>query len=152
MQENNSIGYYIMNTNKLMGRYIISNFEEKAKLRISPMQVMIMNYLLKNQNKIIVQQDICDTFNLRRSTVSGILNTMEKNKIIIRKSSKTDPRKKEIKLTKLFIDNTNKIEKKFTEVETILEHDFTEEEKQLLISLLKKLSGNLIEEEKKKDV
>lgn len=152
MQENNSIGYHIMNTNKLMGRYIISNFEEKAKLRISPMQVMIMNYLLKNQNKIIVQQDICDTFNLRRSTVSGILNTMEKNKIIIRKSSKTDPRKKEIKLTKLFIDNTNKIEKKFTEVETILEHDFTEEEKQLLISLLKKLSGNLIEEEKKKDV
>ena len=152
MQESNSIGYHIMNTNKLMGRYIISNFEEKAHLRISPMQVMIMNYLLKNRNKIIVQQDICDTFNLRRSTVSGILNTMEKNKIIIRKSSKTDPRKKEIKLTKLFIDNTNKIEKKFVEVETILEHDFTEEEKQLLISLLKRLSGNLIEEEKKKDV
>ncbi len=78
MQDNNSIGYYIMNTNKLMGRYVIKNFEKKSKYRISPMQVMIMKYLLKNQNKKIFQQDICDTFNLRRSTVSGILTTMEK--------------------------------------------------------------------------
>ena len=152
MQENNSIGYYIINTNKLIGRYIISNFEHKLNCKISPMQVMIMNYLLNNQKKIVVQQDICNTFNLRRSTVSGIVKTMEKNNIIIRNESKEDPRKKEIRLTKVFIENTNKIKKEFTDVETILESNFTAEEKALLISLLKKLSGNLIEEEKKKNV
>ena len=37
-------------------------------------------------------------------------------------------------------------------LESILEQDFTLEEKSELIRLLKKLAGNLIEEERKKDV
>lgn len=152
MQDNNSIGYYIMNTNKLMGRYVIKNFEKKSKYRISPMQVMIMKYLLKNQNKKIFQQDICDTFNLRRSTVSGILTTMEKNAIIIRKVAREDPRKNEIKLTKMFVNNTKEVSAELMNLESILEQDFTLEEKAELIRLLKKLEGNLIEEERKKDV
>lgn len=152
MQDNNSIGYYIMNTNKLMGRYVIKNFEKKSKYRISPMQVMIMKYLLKNQNKKIFQQDICDTFNLRRSTVSGILTTMEKNAIIIRKVAREDPRKNEIKLTKMFVNNTKEVSAELMDLESILEQDFTLEEKTELIRLLKKLEGNLIEEERKKDV
>ena len=152
MQDNNSIGYYIMNTNKLMGRYVIKNFEKKSKYRISPMQVMIMKYLLKNQNKKIFQQDICDTFNLRRSTVSGILTTMEKNAIIIRKVAREDPRKNEIKLTKMFVNNTKEVSAELMNLEIILEQDFTLEEKAELIRLLKKLEGNLIEEERKKDV
>ena len=152
MQDNNSIGYYIMNTNKLMGRYVIKNFEKKSKYRISPMQVMIMKYLLKNQNKRIFQQDICDTFNLRRSTVSGILTTMEKNAIIIRKVAREDPRKNEIKLTKMFVNNTKEVSAELMNLESILEQDFTLEEKAELIRLLKKLEGNLIEEERKKDV
>ena len=53
MQENNSIGYHIFNTEKLIGRYILSKFDKQARHRISPMQVMIMKYLLKNQNKKI---------------------------------------------------------------------------------------------------
>ena len=152
MQDNNSIGYYIMNTNKLMGRYVIKNFEKKSKYRISPMQVMIMKYLLKNQNKKIFQQDICDTFNLRRSTVSGILTTMEKNAIIIRKVAREDPRKNEIKLTKMFVNNTKEVSAELMNLESILEQDFTLEDKAELIRLLKKLEGNLIEEERKKDV
>lgn len=116
------------------------------------MQVMIMKYLLKNQNKKIFQQDICDTFNLRRSTVSGILTTMEKNTIIIRKVASEDPRKNEIKLTKTFVNNTKKVSAELMNLESILEQDFTLEEKFELIRLLKKLAGNLIEEERKKDV
>ena len=152
MQDNNSIGYYIMNTNKLIGRYVIKTFEKKSKCRISLMQVMIMKYLLKNQNKKIFQQDICDAFNLRRSTVSGILTTMEKNTIIIRKVESEDPRKNEIKLTKTFVNNTKKVSAELMNLESILEQDFTLEEKSELIRLLKKLAENLIEEERKKDV
>ena len=152
MQENNSIGYYIINTDKLIGRYILDKFDKKARHRISPMQVMIMNYLLKNQNKKVFQQDICDTFNLRRSTVSGILTTMEKNDIIRRKVDTEDPRKNEIKLTEVFLSNTKKISLELINLESILEQNFTLEEKEELIRLLKKLAGNLIKEERKKNV
>ena len=117
MQENNSIGYHIINTDKLIGRYILDKFDKKARHRISPMQVMIMNYLLKNQNKKVFQQDICDTFNLRRSTVSGILTTMEKNDIIRRKVDAEDPRKNEVKLTKIFINNTKRVSNELVKME-----------------------------------
>ena len=152
MQENNSIGYHIINTDKLIGRYILDKFNKKAQHRVSPMQVMIMNYLLKNQNKKIFQQDICDTFNLRRSTVSGILTTMEKNGILIRKVASEDPRKNEIKLTEVFLSNTKKVSLELINLESILEQNFTLEEKEELIRLLKKLAGNLIKEERKKNV
>lgn len=151
MQENNSIGYHIINTDKLIGRYILGKFDKKARHRVSPMQVMIMNYLLKTKGKVF-QQDICDTFNLIRSTVSGILTTMEKNDIIVRIPSASDPRKKEIKLTKVFIANTKKVSYEFKKMESILEQNFTLEEKSELIRLLSKLEGNLIKEERKKNV
>ena len=152
MQENNSIGYHIVNAEKLIGRYILDKFNKKAQHRVSPMQVMIMKYLLKNQNKKIFQQDICDTFNLRRSTVSGILTTMEKNDIIIRKVARDDPRKNEIKLTEIFVNNTKKVSSELRNLESLLEQNFTRKEKDELIRLLKKLEGNLMEEERKKDV
>ena len=151
MQENNTIGYHIVNTEKLIGRYILDKFNKKAQHRVSPMQVMIMKYLLKNQNKKIFQQDICDTFNLRRSTVSGILTTMEKNNIIIRKVAREDPRKNEIKLTKIFVNNAKEVSCELINLESLLEQNFTQEEKDELIRLLKKLEGNLMEEERKKD-
>lgn len=152
MQENNSIGYHIINTDKLIGRYILDKFDKKARHRISPMQVMIMNYLLKNQNKKVFQQAICDTFNLRRSTVSGILTTMEKNDIIRRKVDTEDPRKNEVKLTKIFINNTKRVSNELVKMESILEQNFTQEEKKELIRLLQKLEGNLIKEERNKNV
>lgn len=152
MQENNSIGYHIVNAEKLIGRYILDKFNKKAQHRVSPVQVMIMKYLLKNQNKKIFQQDICDAFNLRRSTVSGILTTMEKNNIIIRNVASDDPRKNEIKLTKTFVSNTKKISVELKNLESLLEQNFTQEEKDELIRLLQKLEGNLMKEERKKDV
>ena len=113
---------------------------------------MIMKYLLKNQESLVFQQDICDTFNLRRSTVSGMLTTMEKNGILIRKVASEDPRKNEIKLTEVFLSNTKKISLELINLESILEQNFTLEEKEELIRLLKKLAGNLIKEERKKNV
>ena len=152
MQENNSIGYHIINTDKLIGRYIFGKFAKKARYRVSPMQVMITNYLLKTKERQVFQQDICDTFNLRRSTVSGILTTMEKNDIIIRKSALEDPRKNEVRLTKVFINNTKRVSNELVKIESILEQNFTQEEKEELIRLLSKLEGNLINEERKKNV
>lgn len=152
MQDNNSIGYYIINTDKLIGRYMWAKCDNKTRHRVSPMQIMIMNYLLKNQDMPVFQQDICDTFNLRRSTVSGILTTMEKNDIIVRMMSLDDPRKNEIKLTKTFITNTKKIQNDINSLETVLVKNFTASEKSELIRLLQKLAGNLIEEERNKNV
>ncbi len=52
----------------------------------------------------------------------------------------------------MFVNNTKEVSAELMNLESILEQDFTLEEKAELIRLLKKLEGNLIEEERKKDV
>ena len=93
---------------------------------------------------------------MSRQHLSAVLTpdgkpSVEKN-TIIRKVASEDPRKNEIKLTKTFVNNTKKVSAELMNLESILEQDFTLEEKSELIRLLKKLAENLIEEERKKDV
>ena len=52
----------------------------------------------------------------------------------------------------MFLSNTKKISLELINLESILEQNFTLEEKEELIRLLKKLAGNLIKEERKKNV
>ena len=148
MQENNSIGYHIVNAEKLIGRYILDKFNKKAQHRVSPVQVMIMKYLLKNQNKKIFQQDICDAFNLRRSTVSGILTTMEKNNIIIRENVKDDNKSKEIKLTDDVYKRANDLVKELKELDLELLKDVNKEDLEVFMRVLKNIQDNLKEERK----
>ena len=77
---------------------------------------------------------------------------MEKNDIIRRKVDTEDPRKNEVKLTKIFINNTKRVSNELVKMESILEQNFTQEEKKELIRLLQKLEGNLIKEERNKNV
>ena len=77
---------------------------------------------------------------------------MEKNDIIRRKVDTEDPRKNEVKLTKIFINNTKRVSNELVKMESILEQNFTQEEKKELIRLLQKLEGNLIKQERNKNV
>lgn len=61
-------------------------------------QVRIVNYLVDNYDKDICQKDIENFTNYGKVTVSGILDTLEKKKIIERIPSVEDGRKKYVKL------------------------------------------------------
>ena len=55
---------------------------------ISPVQLKILHYLLMHSKDIVFQRDIEKAIDYRRSTTSGILNTMEKNNLIKNSSSR----------------------------------------------------------------
>ena len=65
----------------------------------NPMQFKIMKYLLVNSNNVVYQKDLEEITNTRKSTLSGVLDTMEKNNIIKRINSENDLRKNRIVLT-----------------------------------------------------
>ena len=65
----------------------------------NPMQFKIMKYLLINSEKVVYQKDLEEITNTRKSTLSGVLDTMEKNNIIRRVNSEDDLRKRRIILT-----------------------------------------------------
>ena len=68
---------------------------------LTPMQRHILNYiLLETLHRDIYQKNLEEEFQVRKSTVSGILNLIEKNGFIYRESVKEDARLKRILPTK----------------------------------------------------
>lgn len=67
----------------LLSRKICNNYGKVNNYT----QVQIIDYLLKNEEKDVYQKDFECILNIRKSTISGILDTMEKNNIIKRSSN-----------------------------------------------------------------
>ncbi len=113
------------------------------KMSLTHTQARILRFLFTNQDKIIYQSDIEKEVSVRRSTISGILDTMEKNNLIIRKASIDDARKKEIALTINSLNKHKEIEKKIAKFEDTLLKGITKEEKESFFKIIDKLKENL---------
>lgn len=74
----------------------INTFAGKYGLTGTQIQII---YYLANSHDNVYQRDIEKEFNIRRSTATNILKTMEKNNLIWRKSVKSDSRLKRIILS-----------------------------------------------------
>ena len=68
----------------------------KQSMPLGLTQVKIIEYLIKNEHTY--QKDLEKNLKLSRATISCVLKTMEKNKIIERCSNESDARSKEVKL------------------------------------------------------
>lgn len=118
-------------------------FKDINKRKLTNTQIRILKYLFDNKDTIVYQNDIEKEVLLRRSTISGILNTMEKNNLIKKFQSKTDARKKEVALTSYSLNKHKEIENKIADIEKILLKGITYEEQKSLIKVLNKLKENL---------
>ena len=59
---------------------------------LSEIQGLIIGYLHNNRFKDVFQKDIEERFTMRRSTVTGVLQSMERNGYIIREKVPYDAR------------------------------------------------------------
>ena len=96
--EEQSIGSEIKKIDNLIIRKIVS-YSKNNSYMLSPSQIMITRFLYKNSDKVVYQKDLEKGLPFRKSTLSGIIQTMVKNNIINTTSSKDDLRSKEITLT-----------------------------------------------------
>lgn len=79
----------------------ICNDMKKRNISAPPSQIQssIIGYLIRNKGKDVYQKDLEVVFKLRRSTISGVLQTLEKRNLIKRIDSVCDARVKKIILT-----------------------------------------------------
>ncbi len=66
-------------------------------LGINGLQSCIIRYLVNNEK--VYQKDFEESFNVRKSSISSVLDNMEKSNLIARVSDESDLRKKQIVLT-----------------------------------------------------
>ena len=104
-------------------------------------QLKIIEYLIKNEHTY--QKDLEKNLKLSRATISCVLKTMEKNKIIERCSNESDARSKEVKLNEKL---KTKLEENIKEI-GILEQNITKgidkEDLEIFLKVLNKMKENI---------
>ncbi len=113
------------------------------KNNLTHTQARVLKFLYDNQDRKVYQTTLEKEVDVRRSTISGVLDTMEKNNLIIRKNSSDDARKKEIALTLVSLNKHKEIAQKIANFERDLLRGITKEEVDIFIEVIDKLKGNL---------
>ena len=145
--EKNRTAYEIITLDNSIKRFALNKGKSTLPFAPpSPMQMKIVQYLIDNESNDIYQRDLEKVLNLRRSTISGILKTMEKHNIIIRTDSKIDARSKKIELSSTSLKFYNESRKVFEKVNSILTKDIDTDDLEIFFKVAKKMKENLNEE------
>ena len=136
MEYREDIGFQIRTLSHLVKRTVDQAAFGGVDDHPTGVQGWIIGYLYKNRDKEVFQRDIQEQFSIRRSTVTGILQLMEKNGLITRSSVEQDARLKKLELTPRAIELHERIERSVRQVEERISHCLTPEENFPLLSLL----------------
>lgn len=108
-------------------------------------QGLVLGYIAKKncEGKDVFQKDIEKEFSIRRSTATGILQLLEKNGFVVRESVKEDARLKKLVLTEKAKQRQKRFVEYLDEITTIAFDGVSEEELQILESIMNKVKKNL---------
>lgn len=115
----------------------------KGNDSFTSIQIWVIHYLYDNQDRDVFQRDLEIDFNVRRSTVSGILQNLEKKGLIQRQSVARDARLKKITLTQEANDLYDEMLMDIISMEQLMTKNITEEEWTVFYGVLDKIKGNL---------
>lgn len=136
MEERN-IGFEIKTVSNLMKRKMENDIGSKDN--ITRNHTYILGFLHHERNRDIFQKDIEKEFQIRRSTATGILNVMEKNRLIQRVPCKEDARQKKIVVTEKGKELHKKSFEQMQNFEKRLKNSLTEKELEEFFNILDKL-------------
>ncbi len=115
---------------------------KKMNLGVTPVQGRIIMFIDDHDDEVC-QKDIERMIACKKSTLSAILNSMEKNKLIIRKGSNTDSRRNSIVLTAYSIEIANKLKEDMKEINKLLGENITQDEYIIFSDVLEKINQNI---------
>ena len=122
--------------------------EEESEL--TNMQKRVLHHILfQSLRKDIYQKDIEREFQIRRSTATGILQLLEKNGFVVRRSVEWDARLKKIVPTEKAEGVREQILANIRYMERILRQGISEADMETCMRVLEQMSVNLLGNEKK---
>lgn len=112
---------------------------------ITLMHGWIMRYLYENRMHDIFQKDIERNFSIGRSTVTSIIQLLEKKGYVKREFVEHDARLKKVTLTEKGVKNHESIEALIAKLDAVLGKDIDEEELEIFFRVTGKIKENLKE-------
>ena len=129
----------IRRVDNLIFRKINQFHRENEVEDVTPMHEWILSYLFWHRDEPVYQRDIEREFSITRSTVTNILQLMERKGYIRRLSVPQDARLKQLVLTEEGIQRHEKTLLSFHQTDDYVAGLLTEEENAELLRLLNKL-------------
>ena len=104
---------------------------------------MILGFIIDEEGDVF-QKDIEQMFTLRRSTVSGVLSSMEESGLIIRERVKSDARLRKITATEKGKKQHSLIKSELSGIEYQITAGLTDEEITAFLHTAEKIKRNLL--------
>lgn len=137
------VGPLIHKMDKLLSRNLAAQVRAAGIDEITLMHGWIIRYLYEKQEEEIFQKDIEKFFSIGRSTVTNIIQLMEKKGYITRESVSSDARLKRVRLTDKGIESHKMIESLTSILDQELIQGISEAELNTFYTVMNKINGNL---------
>ena len=143
MKREKTVGFMVRSLANLFRRSIDCEIEKSGNVCPTGVQSWILGYLRDHGERPIYQGELETRFEVRRSTMTEILNGMEKNGVIIRVRDPDNARKKQILLTAKATVIHNQAIAAINSIENSAIIDLSHEEIQEFLRISAKIKGNL---------
>ena len=135
-----SIAFEIKTIDNMITRKILNSYKNEL-FPVTQVQFTIIKHI--NNNEKVYQKDLEKLLHLRRSTISGILKTMEKNNLIKRIDSNKDARVKQLVLTPQCLEYKKNFKKRKEQFDKLLSKNISPEELKIFFNTIDKIKNNI---------
>jgi len=143
MSNTELLGFRIRSVWQQVKRLMNRHLTENDGYGLTGMQFAIVSYIAKESaERDVFQKDLEQKFDIRKSTVTGILNTMERDGLLLRETVPYDARLRKMILTDKALQAKKNSEQVIDTVENQLSKGLTEEEIATFLTILEKISKN----------
>ena len=143
MSNTDLLGFRIRSLWQQIKRLMNRHLTEHDGYGLTGMQFAIISYIARESaERDVFQKDLEQKFDIRKSTVSGTLNTMERDGLLVRETVPYDARLRKMILTDKALHAKKNTEQVIGSVENQLSKGLTEEEITTFLSILEKISKN----------
>lgn len=146
LEKEKQMHFQLHRTSRLIKRYIDNSHTKSYIDNVTGNHGYIIGFIYENRDRDIFQRDIENEFNLRGSTVTNMLNLMEKNGLIERKSVDGDRRLKKIVLTQKALEIQQLVISDFEKLEKTISKGIDKKDIEVFFSVLEKINSNIKED------
>ena len=143
MDMDNKIGFKLHKLDMEMKKLMDARMRAAGYDDVTLTHGWILKYLYDNRDKDIYQKDIEKHFSIGRSTVTTIIQLMEKRDLVRREYVESDARLKKVMLTEKGFQHHHHVVANFSSTHEHILRGLSVEEKETLLSLMEKISNNI---------
>lgn len=136
----------IKNLNISIGKMLFSSEDGILGKHPKPLQIEIINYLSKNQDKVVYQKNLEENLKISKAAISEVLINMERNGFIEKINDTSDARRKRVALSSETKKMHEDIEKKIDKLNDTLLDGINNDDLNIFIKVINKLKDNMKKE------